>query len=320
MARKKRNHLYNSQFEEFFDSQILNDLTFNDFFHRLKRICLSIFEWINIPNSMNSHFLEETLFYEGWAAILNDKNYGFINTKCSSSGNLNIYNQPITMNCYSFNYNTFRKVFISNKGLSQAQIENNIYNHCILVYNDLEHLPTYQTVMLFAQRLTDIQRTIDININAQKTPLMLLGNEQQRLLIENLWAKYKGNSPMILGYKKTMNDIDIKVLDTKAEFLADKLTQEKKEIFNEFLTYIGVNNIVLEKKERLISDEANSNNELININLQAFFKPRQEACKKFNEKYQITNPDEQLQVKLSSDLHNIIKQTHSIIVGGENFE
>ena len=42
---------------------------------------------------------------------------------------------------------------------------------------------------------------------------------------------------------------------------------------------------MVDKKERLITDEANSNNELINLNLQSYLAPRQEACKQFNEKF-----------------------------------
>lgn len=70
---------------------------------------------------------------------------------------------------------------------------------------------------------------------------------------------------------------------------------------------------MIEKSERLITDEANSNNELINLNLQASLAPRQEACKQFNELYGLTGTDKEIKVRVRSDLHNIIKNVESIV-------
>lgn len=70
---------------------------------------------------------------------------------------------------------------------------------------------------------------------------------------------------------------------------------------------------MVDKKERLVSDEANSNNELINLNLQSFLAPRKEACKQFNEWLGLTGTDKEIDVRVRSDLHNIIKQEESII-------
>ena len=70
---------------------------------------------------------------------------------------------------------------------------------------------------------------------------------------------------------------------------------------------------MIDKKERLITDEANSNNELINLNLQSFLVPRQEACKQFNKLFGLEGTDKELSVKVRSDLYNIIKKEESII-------
>ena len=68
---------------------------------------------------------------------------------------------------------------------------------------------------------------------------------------------------------------------------------------------------MLEKKERLVSDEANSNNELINLNLQSFLAPRQEAWRKKNKKFGLTGTDKEISVRVRSDLYNIIKREMS---------
>lgn len=166
---------------------------------------------------------------------------------------------------------------------------------------------------LFALRLYEAERTADINIKAQKTPVLLLMDEKQRLTMENLYSQYEGNKPVIFGDKNSLGENVIKAINTQAPFIADKIIDYKKEIWNEALTFLGINNIMVDKKERLITDEANSNNELINLNLQSYLAPRQEACRQFNEKFGFTGTDKEISVRVRSDLHNIIKNAQSIV-------
>lgn len=307
MARKKK-------VLEFTDTALLNNETYYDYLERFKKIALSIFEWVNLPPSMNAEYLERCLYYEGQATLLKDKNYGFINTRCCSNGKINIYGFPTNLNCYSYGYASSRKLFTGlNPQLTEAQKEYMQYNECILVRNNWERIPTAGTMELFAMRLCEAERTIDVNIKAQKTPVLILLNEKQRLTMENIYNQYDGNKPVIFGDKDNLSSEQIKSIKTEAPFVADKVMEYKKEIFNEALTFLGVNNIMVEKKERLISDEANSNNELINLNLQSYLAPRLEACKQFNEKYGLTGTDKEISVRVRSDLHNIIKNAQSIV-------
>jgi hypothetical protein len=166
---------------------------------------------------------------------------------------------------------------------------------------------------LFALRLYEAEQTAMVNIKAQKTPVLLLMDEKQRLTMENLYSQYEGNRPVIFGDKNSLGENVIKAINTQAPFIADKIIDYKKEIWNEALTFLGINNIMVDKKERLITDEANSNNELINLNLQSYLAPRQEACRQFNEKFGFTGTDKEISVRVRSDLHNIIKNTQSIV-------
>ena len=120
---------------------------------------------------------------------------------------------------------------------------------------------------------------------------------------------------MIFGDSSQLN-VDqkpIQSIKTDAPFIADKIMDYKKEIWNEALTFLGVNNIMIDKKERLVSDEANSNNELINLNLESYLATRQKACEQFNELFNLKNTDKEISVRVRSDLHNIIKNEMSII-------
>lgn len=311
MGKKKVNFKNNYKFT---DSLILNDATFADYLLRFKRIALSVFEWVNLPNSMNAQWLEYCLYYNGMAAILKDEKFGFINTNCASNGKINIYGLPNSLNCYSFEYQTQRKLYtglLDNLSENQKRIREN--QECILVQNNWDRMPTSGSMELFAYRLYEAQRTADINIIAQKTPVAIIIDEKQRVMMENLYNQYNGNQPFIFGDSRQLSEDKLRAIKTDAPFIADKVMDYKKEIWNEALTFLGINNIMIDKKERLITDEANSNNELINLNLQSFLSPRQEACRQFNEKFGFTGTDKEISVRVRSDLHNIIKNEQSII-------
>lgn len=299
---------------KFEDSLIVNDATFIDYLNRFRRIALSIFEWVNLPKSMDARYLEQCLYYGGQATLLFDKKYGFINTKCAGSGNINIYGLPDKMNCYSYEYNSMRKLYVGlNPMFTEAQKEQQKNYECILVMNNWDRTPTAGSMELFAWRLYLAQRTCDVNISGQRFPVMIVGDEKQRLMLENLYNQYNGNQPFIFGNKNQLSDDMLKAIKTDSPYVADKITEYKKEIWNEALTFLGINNVMIEKAERLITDEANSNNELINLNLQASLAPRKEACRQFNELFGFTGTEKEIDVRVRSDLHNIIKNAQSIV-------
>ena len=307
----KRGKSQNYKFE---DSLIVNDATYVDYLNRFRRIALSIFEWVNLPKSMDARYLEQCLYYNGQASLLFDKSYGFINTKCVGSGYVNIYGLPDKFNCFSYGFNSMRKLYTGlNPLLSENQFENQKNYECILVMNNWNRTPTAGSMELFAWRLYLAQRTCDVNISGQRFPVMIVGDEKQRLMLENLYNQYNGNQPFIFGNKNQLNDDMIKAIKTDSPYVADKITEYKKEIWNEALTYLGINNISVQKKERLTESESNENNELVNLNLQSMLAPRLEACRQFNEKYGLTGTDKEISVRVRSDLKNIIKMEQSIV-------
>lgn len=247
----------------------MNSLTVNDYYDRLRTIGLSLFEWENLPDSCNARFLEQTLYTYGRALFIYDDELGHLNMRCTPSGQLNNYDEPVSYNAYSTVYSKdFKR------------------EDCVLIRNNLLERPTDNSIVLFATRLTEAERTIDTNIKAQKTPVLIRCDDKDRLTMKNLYKNYEGNEPFILGAKSL--DVDsLKVLKTDAPFVADKLQIYKQQIWNEALTFFGINNVHTEKRERLITDEVNANNEIISINAQAMLLTRKEACKLINEMYDL---------------------------------
>ena len=296
----KKNIKNNSQF---FDSLYMNNSTFIDYMDRFRRIALARFEWVNLPTSMDSRWLELCLFNYGKASVLKDKNYGIINTKCSNNNRLNIYGLPTDLNCFSFEYQSSRKLFT---GLNEIN-GNDEYKEAVLVMNDIDMTPSINSMELFAYRLYECDRTNDVNIKSLKFPVMIICDENSRLSVENMYEQYDGNKPMIMGDTLQLSE-NFRSIDTKAPVILKDIDQHKKEIWNEALSYLGINNINIEKKERAVTDEINSNNELINLNLQSYLTPRLKACKQINDLFGFTGTDKEISVRVNSDLTNIIKK------------
>lgn len=264
MARKKPPKIV----KEFDVTADINNSTFTDYYKRLQLLALSMFKWENLPETMNARFLEECLYFRGQAAFCNDENLGFINLNCVPSNTLNIYNESTEYNCYSNGYS------------KNYQLDENM----VFVRNNYLRIPTDYTIQLFAYRLYECERTMDVNVKSQKTPVIILCDDEERLSMQNLYQKYDGNIPVIYGSK----DIDLKnftVLKTDAPFVTDKLIDYKKNVWNEALAFLGINNVAHEKRERLIKDEVNANNEQIELSAQTMLSTRQDACEKFNKMF-----------------------------------
>lgn len=300
---KKNNLKKKGLSAEFEDAQLMNGYTYNDYLERMKKICLSMFEWQNLPDTMNARYLEMCLYYKGQAALLKDDTYGFINTQAADSGYINIYGLPTLLNCWSYSYNSQRNLYVPDSDDTEQ-------DSCILVMNTFERVPTCATIELFAKRLAEAQRTIDINLAAQRTPCLVLTDKNQEFTLRQMYAQYEGNSPVIYANKDQLNPEAIKTVDTQAPYVIDKLIAYKREIWNEFLSFVGVSNLS-EKRERLVTAETDSNNELVNLNMQSYLVPRQQACKEFNKLFGLEG-DKAISVRVRSDLYNIVKQYDSI--------
>ena len=218
-------------------------------------------------------------------------------------GYINLYGLPTEVQCYSYRFNQRRSLYTVDTGEEKDK-------ECILVMNNYERVPTAATIQLFAYRLAEAQRTADVNIKAQRTPVLITTDQKQYFTLKKMYEEFDGNTPAIFGDKNLVTPDALKSLKTDAPYIADKIMDYKREIWNEFLTFCGISNLS-EKRERMISNEVDSNNELVNLNLQALLVPRKEACRQFNEKFGLAG-EKAIDVKVRSDLYNLVKQFESV--------
>ena len=253
---------------QFWESAIMNNSTFRQYYNRLVELSISMFEWKNLPDSVDPRFLELTLFTDGQAVFFEDEVMGFLALQNAMGGGFDVYRIPTKRRAYAVNG-------------YQKQLDE---NDSVIIYNNYLHTNSMLDVQMFAKRLYNLDRAIDVNANAQKTPILLLCDDSERLTLENMYMQYDGNKPVIKGVKG-LNPNAFTVLKTDAPFVADKLYQLKTQIWNEALTYLGISNINITKKERLITDEVTRNQGGTIASRYSRLQARREACKKINEMF-----------------------------------
>lgn len=253
---------------EKWESALLNNRTYLQYYNRLLELAINMYEWKNLPNTVDERFLELSLFSDGMAVFFRDDILGDLCLQCMIGGELDVYRIPIDRTAYATNG-------------YQMRLNN---QNSVIIFNNYTHTNSMLDVEMYARRLYEIERTIDVNVKAQKTPIIVRATENQRLTMKNLYMQYDGNEPFIFGDNNLDMDA-IKVLSTNAPYVADKLNILKRQIWNEALTYIGIENSNTEKKERLVSDEVNSN--LGGVAAQRFCKlnARRKAADQINKMF-----------------------------------
>lgn len=223
---------------EFWNAKKCNDWTFIQYYNRLVDLCISQFEWINLPPTCDRRFLELTLMADGMAVFFRDEIMGYLSLQCMISGPLDVYRIPI-----------LRRAYASNG--YQMPLDN---LNSVLIFNNSLHTNSQLNIEMYAWRLYEVQRAIDTNIKLQKTPKIVKCSENQRLTIINLFKQYEGNYPFIFA-DKTMDLKGLESIDIAAPYVADKLMVIKQQIWDEAMTYLGVANTNTSKRERLNTSE-----------------------------------------------------------------
>lgn len=253
----------------FDESMVFNNLTYRQYLNRLTELAISMFEWKNLPDTVDERYLELHLFETGCMVYFKDEVIGDLCLDCIVNGRLDVYGNPLLRRAYS-EYNNYQKLLK--------------YNNSVIIWNNYLHGNSILDVEMFARRLYNIDRIIDVNANAQKTPVLLQGSEKQRLTLLNLYKEYDGNAPFIFG-DKNLDLNSLKALSTNAPYVCDKLYQLKTQIWNEALTYLGIRNINIQKKERLISDEVTRNQGGTIASRYSRLESRRQAVEKINDMF-----------------------------------
>lgn len=237
MARRRTKDLI-------FEESLFNNMEdFLNLRNRLISLCVGRFNLEGLPNYIYKPYVYRLMLgsLDKIIAYDSDLDRYFI-YPYTSEGRLNEYNLP-----------TQRRITCANNGYTRVFDETN----SVIFRTSMSGTPLLPIIEEYARKLYIVSRTIDLNVHAQKFPVVVLCDEDQELTFKNLMKQYEGNVPFIFGDKGVMNMENVKALNLGVPFVADKLQMLKTDIWNEFLTFIGVSNVAINKKERLITDEVN---------------------------------------------------------------
>lgn len=298
MGRRKTN------FEE---SLAMNNYTYMQYAYRLMELSISMFEWKNLPEGIDERFLEMVLFTDGHAVFFKDDELGdYLALQCLINGKLNVYRIPVK-----------RRAFAVNGYQKQLTDKDSV-----IIFNNMLHTNSWLDVKMFAKRLYNLDRIIDVNANAQKTPILIKGNEQQRLTLTNLYKEYDGNAPVIFA-DKSLDMNALQVLSTQAPYVADKIYQLKTQIWNEALTYLGISNVSFQKRERMVSDEVTRSQGGTVASRYSRLNARRQACEQINKMFGLNiecdfREDYQFSEETFDDVKDVQKDEKGNIGGGTN--
>lgn len=244
----------------------------NRLFNYYSVMGLNRFKWSNLPEGMESRHIEKALFQKGQAFFYKSDKYGFICLPCNECKELNVYGDPLGVNVTGVN---FSEVI-------------NIDDGVRILDNDLQFAPQHH-IYYYVQLLGRVERTITMNLEQQKFPLIMATTKANELTMRNIYKKYSDFEQIMFTDEKLANSLTdgdgLQVANTSVPYLLDKLVDFKKSCQSELYTFLGLNNNDVEKKERLLTNEINANNGTVLMSLDLAFKNRQKACEKINKKF-----------------------------------
>ena len=262
---------------QFWESANANAIAEQYYLSRLSELAMSMFKWGNIPDTVDTRFLEYTLFYEGCALWFKDESLlskflkqegGYLALQVALGGDLNVYRIPNKRRVYAVNGYQYRAD----------------QNNSVIIWNNMLRLPEYGRMMFYAKKLYEIDRAIDINVKGQKFPVAILCDESQRLTLKNVYKQYDGNEPFIFG-DKNLDLSAMQVINTGSPYVADKLQDLKNNIWAEAMMCLGIPNTPSQKKERLVANEAAVSQGGTLASRSSRLEMRKRACDEINEMF-----------------------------------
>ena len=235
----------------------------------LTELAVNRFKWEGLPETVDERFLELTLFSDALCVFYDDPEYGYLALKGAGEGDWNMYNTPTS-------YRVYGNRFV-NRRISARQ--------CVPIWDNRLRIPASDVVHVYATRLAELDRTIEINGIHARVPYLITANEQERLSYENAIRQLYEGQPAVFA-TTTFNADKIQVFPGYVpENGLVNLSVLKSKIWNECMTLLGINNANQDKRERLVASEVDANDDQVESSRSIALRARKDAADKINRKY-----------------------------------
>lgn len=256
-----------------------NNVEFQNIFYNLLNILMYSFSIEGLPDSCNERFFKLNLIFNGYAALIKDPDLGYLSLgvrPTMNSSELNIYGE--FPDVHAFGWNGFNKTYTN----YMYGTDNTDAEAIICRDNDLMY-PMINVIWMYAKRLTDTMRTLDVTARKLKTPYFITCDEAQKSSIKKILDDVDFNQDSIIANRSTMPN-EFNVLQTGVQPESVRVLWEHyTNLESEIRTFLGINSAAnLDKKERLVVDEAQANDILTDINIQYRLKSYQQFCDTVN--------------------------------------
>lgn len=261
-------------------AQMANNMTFSYYYYKLMLIARALFDWENLPNNMDERWIEKYLFTSGKCIFYKDPMLGYMVAGLAQQGSINCYGDPTAVYPVAPNYRYQGEKLVNGE-------------NCYVIRNNDLMLPEFPIIRHYAFKLCNIDRAIDTNIEAVKTPIIVRCSDKQRLSLKNAINQRRDNEPVIWSIDNSDIKDMVSTLETNAPVVFPQLQTQKHMILNEVFTDLGINNANMDKRERMVSTEVEANDEQVKACEDVMLKAREEACKQINRIF----PDLNISVK-----------------------
>lgn len=269
-----------------------NNRQWQDVFNRLVSIAINIYEWENLPETCDPYFFETILLWQAQACIINDPvKGGFLSLPATPASQMNIYYQNTYWRAYSLGYskkflalNKWNKDIYAKATEFISDSEDNIPIGCVCLDNEMSY-PLIETVRMYTDKLVDVMRAIDVKVKQLKLGFIIETDEASKLAIQSAIKDVDQNVLAVYARRDIAKALkESKAINTgSTPQELETLWNHYNNVMSAFLTAFGINNLnTADKKERLLSDEVNSNNEAIQLNAAYRLDQRLHFCENFN--------------------------------------
>ena len=237
---------------------------------RLLDMVVSLFRWEGLPETVDRDYLEKVLAGTGYIVWTRD-NSGALRAVRGSAAGFDCYNYPTWTEISNPVLKTFRRTF----GLDAVLMRNNKFS-----------MPTVPTIREYAYSIAQIDVNVKINLDTLKTSAVFhVETEAQAKQVKALYEKVLNGEPAVITDSGTFSWVSegkAELFNPAVPYQVTQLLADRRTIINDFLTQFGVNNIAMEKRERLITGEISGNDQELEILRDYWLAPRVEAAEKVN--------------------------------------